>query len=1163
MMTLEEKFETRVNELKKAIPKLKKENQEIALQFVRNLSRVKESKRISDCNEKFKLLLFNGNRQLNEIFSGNRVELISFFFGNENAKRFEKLWNRLTIATYQNGWYRRSFRTKIRTALYFEKGLDLINAFFKSTAIDFNLEKYLNIYIKSPHKNYFDTQAKDAFEENVCRQITASILIQNIIALDLDENDQFVTNRIKEVIYGENSSGILTKEIIRGILISRNEEAHQWVGNLLLATKLQEGLRQTIVEACDECSIEGFRYIIKIILDNNLERFSSIVRAIGSWMGLQTAEFRPNTIRKTLEIAADIISNKANIDQLLDSDDLIEIYVALWGIGLREIADTKKPLLDLIKSKKKYKQLAALHFLQQTNDHQLMKEVVFEMLDENDPELWIQLAAMTDLVLADEWRIRRIEILQNKINNQEENSDNDDDDIDLDSYCRYNISFGQYRTNNSEIRKIFVRLSQLAESTSKKVTRFEPDAFNEGIRRLSANNFIRPMISCVVLLGSNDNDVQLLLPLIPKMDAHIKVHFAALILTLDNPLHRKALIDLFCDPHLGRYHDHITQKLNNIVLTLEEYETLENTLRLKNAEIRLAIIKLLLKQPPKELQKSIERLLNSKEEQKRLAGLDLIDQAEKLSKFEKKYTTVVSACKQTALTLAEKEKEKGTKKSTTEEILVQKIAKNEIIKYTRENGFGLCDPNGKPNIPEPKKSKTLLADIFISEMPRLEKILIALDNLIHEYRDYEYTGYYHFTETAVTTMLGTSESLLFVNSLEEHKKKYGYIADEKLEDYILADVWQEFYAEQKLTTKDIILLYIFVQVITSNNFEEFESFCDGKGVYEKYVPDFTSWFNSACWHHKKMKPYGENISDKIRYNKIVYHLTEIFYCDLSDNEKADFFIDILSGIYHSTSKKLFTPPFSSIRDNLGKVNKFNSTLFSDSVPPFKIPLDFCRENAIDSTQFEYLFNMLYKFYEASNYNRVIAPSIEILEKARSLNLIDDEELLREIVTRDSCIENFQTIIQSVSPHSNFRHVFVANKMEQPQYPHFKRLLPKVIDRILEIEIQRGDSPSGVSYMAIMIEHFEGIEYFVKILKAMDKTPFTRGYILLYDKSRSTVFSSLLRACEPEENADSTLFADIPEQRLLEAAMYAPQWIDLVQEFLGWEGLISACWYFHA
>ncbi|MDR0610999.1 MAG: DUF5724 domain-containing protein, partial [Planctomycetaceae bacterium] len=1190
MMTLEEKFETRINELKNAIPTLKKENQEIAEQFVRTLSKGNVR------NKKFEQLLFNGKTQLTEVFSGNRAELIPFFFGNENAACFEKLWERLTIANYQVDWNRRSFRTKTRTVLYFEKGIKLFHAFFNSTVLDFNIEKYLNTYLKSPYRNHFDPQDKSILGADIWKQITKFALIQNLLALALDENDELVTSRIKEIIYDDNNAGILTHEIIRGILISRNAAAHQWVGDLLLAAKLQEGLRQTIVGACDECSIEGFRYIIKIILDNNLERFSSIVRAIGSWTGLQTAEFRPKTIRKTLEIAADIISNKANIDQLLDSDDLIEIYVALWGIGVCEIADTKKPLFSLVKSKKKYKQLAALHFLMQTNDRQLMKDIAIEMLDENDLELWVQLTKIFVMLLDSELQYRITVQLQNKQsekNNKKDNTkhDNDDDDNDdLNPYAwRFNETFGQCRLNDDEVRKIFVRLNQLAESTPKKETRFEPDAFNIAIRRISANDFISPMISCAPILGSNDAEVQLILSHVTKMDASTKGFLSESILKLDNPIHRKILIDFFCEPHFGAYYRRkITNNFKDAVLTSEEYETVENSLRLKNADFRVEIIKFILQQPPVHLQKSIERLLNAKEEQKRLAGLDLIAQAEKLSKDKKEYIPVVSACKQIALTLAGNEKKKGTKKSAAEEILVQKIAEKKKMEYTKENGFGLCNPNGKPKIPEPKKSKTLLADIFVSEIPRLEKVLIALDNLIHEYRDYEYTGYNFHSETVETAVLGSSQSLLFVSSSEERRKKYGNRYELKLEDYILADVWQKFYSEQKLTAKDVMLLAIFTECALNYQYGEFEDFCSGKGQYEKYASDFTGWFNTVCWNHKKMKPYCDNLrGTKYRYVKLIIGLIHLFYENLQIEEKSVFFVDILSGIYSETPKSLFTQPCSSYNTNanvLGKLiesglvhlpAKLNTyvmsnliegnklTLFDAPITPIKKPLDFCRTTSAVSTRFKERFNILYKFYEASNYNHTITLSIDILEKARALNLIDDEELLREMLIRENCRNIFQSVAQLTSYGIRIRHIFIPKKDKSLKYPYFVKLLPKVIDRILEIELPRGDSPTEVSSLAIMIQHFEGIRYFVKILKSMDQTPFTRGYIWSSNNSRSDVFSSLLRACEPEENADSTLFADIPEQRLLEAAMYAPQWIDLVQEFLGWEGLISACWYFHA
>ncbi len=38
---------------------------------------------------------------------------------------------------------------------------------------------------------------------------------------------------------------------------------------------------------------------------------------------------------------------------------------------------------------------------------------------------------------------------------------------------------------------------------------------------------------------------------------------------------------------------------------------------------------------------------------------------------------------------------------------------------------------------------------------------------------------------------------------------------------------------------------------------------------------------------------------------------------------------------------------------------------------------------------------------------------------------------------------------------------------------------------------------------------------------------------------------------------------IKTDRLVEVAMYAPQWIDMIQEYLGWNGLKSGCYYFMA
>lgn len=64
-------------------------------------------------------------------------------------------------------------------------------------------------------------------------------------------------------------------------------------------------------------------------------------------------------------------------------------------------------------------------------------------------------------------------------------------------------------------------------------------------------------------------------------------------------------------------------------------------------------------------------------------------------------------------------------------------------------------------------------------------------------------------------------------------------------------------------------------------------------------------------------------------------------------------------------------------------------------------------------------------------------------------------------------------------------------------------------------------------------------------------------------------SHLLQACVPDANDSAeTLKAyltgtDISDARLIEAAMYSPEWIDIVGEYLGWDGFTAGCYYFMA
>ena len=98
----------------------------------------------------------------------------------------------------------------------------------------------------------------------------------------------------------------------------------------------------------------------------------------------------------------------------------------------------------------------------------------------------------------------------------------------------------------------------------------------------------------------------------------------------------------------------------------------------------------------------------------------------------------------------------------------------------------------------------------------------------------------------------------------------------------------------------------------------------------------------------------------------------------------------------------------------------------------------------------------------------------------------------------------------------------------------------------------------------------GVDYMIQILTALGKDPLQRGCSYYSnDSDRRAVLSHLLKVSmpKPDETAADLKRAlkgsDITKKRLAELAMYADQWIPLIQEYLKIKGFASACYYFMA
>lgn len=121
--------------------------------------------------------------------------------------------------------------------------------------------------------------------------------------------------------------------------------------------------------------------------------------------------------------------------------------------------------------------------------------------------------------------------------------------------------------------------------------------------------------------------------------------------------------------------------------------------------------------------------------------------------------------------------------------------------------------------------------------------------------------------------------------------------------------------------------------------------------------------------------------------------------------------------------------------------------------------------------------------------------------------------------------------------------------------------------VIDNELMRGDLSTPFTRTAKSFRSAYGAEGLVKVLKSLGDRPFARGYS--WNDSRESTLSRLVRIHQPspEDTAESlgelVRTAGISERRMVEAAVYAPQWAQLIEEHLGWPGFASAIWWVHA
>ncbi len=1015
----------------------------------------------SEKEEKRKLeirLMFFGETEGKCVWETEFKRVLPALFG-DLSPYIIAAWKNINSLIYQTGYYRRSFRAPNSPVLFIKRKMDWIANLLHELKYDFTLPEY------AQYAGYTSSY----WQLSITHVFAAAIETNNEIG-------QAVKQVIINTIYGKDKIGKISRSIIKTLLLTKDQENHIIIEKLLLSAQRQEGLRQSILESLDETSLSAQMHMMKVVVDNDLLRFSSVVRALDVWCGMEWESAKVATLKRCLQLGFDFLSNPKTIDAAFKSMDNLEIYMALWASACLDIEDTIPRIKTVLKRKEAEKQATALFFLNHIQKPETQTEIALPFIQKEN--LLLTTFAFTNIISTDENKAKTFKLL-----------------VDL----WQNIGAKEYTVEG----KIF-------SWTHRTLTRYQ--VMDRAFRFCEYTDF------------------HILEPLYDGMEADNRRDMANRFLFPDEKKEYSSEIRNFIFKVLTDRSEWVRtygfRALENTQILPEESIHVESLLSRKSADLRKGVLSLLFKQNEKEIFISAERLLSSGKIQQRLGGLDLLNQLHQSKVNPNQVQKLANIYKQ-------------RKKLSDKELIILSNLNPDNEEYNAANGFGLYDPQKLTVSPAPVDcfNSGDISDVkegdgrhpYDFDLTRLARILEELLQLLKANENHEYEQ-----EDWDRTML---KQLLGANSVNQRHQysKHDLSPRELLEDFPLHELWEKWYKESDFTTKELWLFNIFARPSWGYSYGRKADFLKPlKAFFKPHIP------------HKQYK-------------------TE----EYQDIWSAINIVSALSGVYpfegqidfvHKTTESLL----SHIPEDKIVFKKDNNYYYTwrDSNPAnywiAKTKQDVKKMNKAQVAKAWHLSNWFLKSakYDEKRGSRDWRVGIELNVAAYKQGIIHEDDFTESILFGLDDLRSLTTKGKQKSEYQKDEEVM--------------RIVSRCVNRILDVELKRGDTETLLTPQVTKLQSIYGIDRLIGILSALKKDNLQKGYVYSGGQtSKKESFSHLLRVCYPKKEETFADFsvaikkAKISEQRILEVAMYSPQWLPMVQEFLGWKKLTDAVWWFHA
>ena len=883
---------------------------------------------------------------------------------------------------------------------------------------------------------------------------------------------------------------------------------------MLLAAQREEGLRQVILETIDEAHPLAFRRMLKVILDQNLARFSATVRAFDVWLGYRWDAVSTSVVNETVERILLYLEDTAARTVALQGKVAEQVYLALWSQAFYDSVATVAPTSELLKHSKAEHRFVATHLLDQLGLLSSEKSLLVAL---EDSDLRVTTRALLGFQHGTDSRIQKLDLFE-------------------------------------RLEKLVPRLPE------------KPEKLKPAVWPWAAYTVSKELAADALPRNLGERPPTRLIPYLPHMGTQSRAAVIGMLARQAdwNTETRDTLFALVGDAS-RQVREAAIQHLANCQVTREEAAAVEKLLVRKTGNLRRGALTLFAQQTDEGALLSADRLLASKSQPQRLAGLELLRQLVENKR-----------CFEEVRQRAGRYMELHPKLNEAERQQIDVVLDVGKETPTLDNALGLLRHDERTWPPSPvSRPVQFHSSVVRRVIPAIQELLNANAQQIVSY-----------TKPGGEEWKGLLSDINYGFPQPDSKQT----AEEDRKHLPLAELWDNWWQTRGAEFRDpdgmeiprAMAWFEFCHGSYRDVSEIVKSFSEATKIVfgelpaaEKPHPHLWNVRSILNWLIRLHSP-ADGVEFVLDAAETALALVPRAVLQMTPEEAAE--LKQLEGSVNSP----FQGDWQRRQEKFEKIRA--KAQWREKESPHGVWLKVAKDLHLYAPQ---LWNPALHVRHWRLLRWVDEPirpqesggssgvggalclprdraGIVQLALAHSAGGATEADIVDQLLGERG--------LSAFHSRANFHDLrALSARKSPPEFSRFESLFP-IVDRcrkrVLEVELTRGDTPTAASAPALSLSSVEGVANLIAILRTLGRRNFVRGWAR-DNQSMETVLSHLVRCCFPLPGETAADFnreakaANISGERLVELAVYAPQWAEFVEHTLGWHPLTEAVWWIHA